>query len=191
MNHDTPFKVSDESARMEDDETDNFDILVCTCVAFVATTLIVVGQMMNEGDLRAVVVIGGCMLSTNVLMTRHHYHRLCRDALASENLPLTHAEPAKSPGQLQFDAVADKSNPTQFIDSTRPHRRNHHHHRQHPRRDTDVQDSNATGLRDARFQKSPSHRKLVRKVRRKRKKESAIRQGGLAGLGNAHRTVCI
>lgn len=177
---------------LEDDETDNLDILVCTCVAFAATTLIVVGQMMNEGDLRAVVVIGGSMLTTNFFMTRHHYHRLCRDALDSENLPYTHVEPTRRAEELQSEGGTEKSNVVRFVDdSSRHHRRIHEHHRHRSRRDADAQDSIDVGIRDAGFQKSPSHQKIVRKFRRKRKKESAVRQGGLAGLGNGNRTVCI
>lgn len=188
MNHGQRGKDTAQSTVMGENEPDNFDILACTCIAFIATTLIVTGQMLNEGDLWAVAVIGGCMLCANIGLTRHHYLRLCRDGVDRENLPLTHSEPVARKGDIELEDAADRPNAVRFSHSSGHHDR---HHRHHHRRDIEGPDLGDARHREARFQTSSSHRKVVRKARRKRKKESTVRQGGLAGLGAANRTICI
>lgn len=56
----------------EDDEQDKVRLereVICNCMAFLATTMVVVGELMNERNLWAVIVIGGGLSAINVIIT--------------------------------------------------------------------------------------------------------------------------
>lgn len=43
--------------------------VICNCLAFVATTLVVIGELFNEHNLWGVVIVGGALSTVNILVT--------------------------------------------------------------------------------------------------------------------------
>lgn len=172
-------------AMTEEEKRNSFAFLVSTCVALVATTLIIVGQLLNENNIRGALAIGVSLLTTNILMTRHHYGRV-KDAMSTrQNLPITQVESHVKVTERLHEDNFD----SQAVGST-PAVRTHHKFRSHPRDQDEVARADVhQSLQEV--QASSSRRKAVRKLRRKRRKEGTVRQGGLAGLGMSSRIVCI
>jgi hypothetical protein len=163
----------------EDDTRDTFEFLASTCVAFAATTLVIVGQLLTEGNGRGVALIGGAMAVVNVAMTRHHYCRVKLMLGTREKLPTT---ASFSHENMTREVESDASRIDEADDPLSAHlghKARHHRHR----RPIDML------LSSSRIQVSPSRRKAARKAKKKRKKESVGRQGGLAGLGMGTRFI--
>lgn len=56
----------------EDDEQEEVPLereVICNCMAFLATTMVVVGELMSERNLWAVIVIGGGLSAINIIIT--------------------------------------------------------------------------------------------------------------------------
>jgi hypothetical protein len=58
------------------DEVDTLRNVICNCIVFVSTSLLIVGQLISENNLRGVVLIGGFLFVVNVVTTSYHYRRV-------------------------------------------------------------------------------------------------------------------
>lgn len=62
--------------------------VVCTSMAFLATTLIVIGQLVSERNYWGATFLGSILALTNFWMTKHHYHRVRKEETRlRKNLP--------------------------------------------------------------------------------------------------------
>lgn len=157
---------------------DSFCFVVSTCVAFVSTSLVVVGEMASEKNMQGLVIIGGSMVIINTLMTRFHLRRVRNLYDSRTILPLVDRS-AKVEGEQ--DHLMEKL----FEGKRRIHESGKRSKRR-TKHDIGrlIQESHSGNA-------SPSRRKAAKKTKVRRKKEASARTGGFAGLGMGTRFIRI
>lgn len=157
-------------------DPDSLCFVVSTCVAFISTSLVVLGEMASEKNMQGLVIIGGSMMIINTLMTRYHLRRVRNLCDSRTILPLVDRS-----AKVEHDDLMEK-----LFEGNRRNRESGKRSKRRTKHDIGrfIQESHSGNA-------SPSRRKSAKKTKVRRKKEASARTGGFAGLGMGTRFIRI